>query len=135
MAETLLAVISGACLLTGGLFGILGGIGLLRFPDFYSRLHAAGITDTLCAFLIIFGLVIQAGLALISIKLLLILVFMVFTAPTATHALARAALAAGDDPHTIENESKGAAPLNLASFDSSSPSRSPDRSGEPPSNS
>ncbi|MEX0915283.1 MAG: monovalent cation/H(+) antiporter subunit G [Wenzhouxiangellaceae bacterium] len=108
MAETVFAVISGICLLTGGLFGILGGIGLLRFPDFYSRLHAAGITDTLCAFLIIIGLVIQAGLALISIKLLLILVFLVFTAPTASHALARAGLAAGVEPDTIERRRKRA---------------------------
>jgi len=112
MAETVLAVISGIFLLTGGLFGILGGIGLLRFPDFYSRLHAAGITDTLCALLIIIGLVIQAGLALVSIKLLLILVFMVFTAPTASHALARAGLAAGDDPETLEGEPAPVAPLD-----------------------
>ena len=112
MAETMLAIISGICLLSGGFFGILGGIGLLRFPDFYSRLHAAGITDTLCAFLIIVGLIIQAGLALISIKLILILVFMVFTAPTASHALARAGLAAGDDPETVESEDMPVAPLD-----------------------
>lgn len=111
MVETVLAFVSGIFLITGGLFGILGGIGLLRFPDFYSRLHAAGITDTLCAFLIIVGLMIQAGLALISIKLLLILIFMVFTAPTASHALARAGLAAGDDPNTVEEEPVSVAPL------------------------
>jgi len=131
MAETVLAVISGICLLAGGLFGILGGIGLLRFPDFYSRLHAAGITDTLCAFLIIVGLLIQAGLALVSIKLLLILVFMLFTAPTASHALARAALGAGDDPNTLENESRGAARLD-SSVAESPPMNS---AGEPSSNS
>lgn len=121
MVETILAFISGIFLLTGGIFGILGGIGLLRFPDFYSRLHAAGITDTLCAFLIIIGLVIQAGLALVSIKLMLILIFMVFTAPTASHALARAGLAAGDDPATLESEPMEIAPLGSR--------------GEPPSNS
>jgi len=131
MAETLLAVVSGICLLAGGLFGILGGIGLLRFPDFYTRLHAAGITDTLCAFLIIAGLIIQAGLALVSVKLLLILVFMVFTAPTASHALARAALAAGDDPNTLENESRGAARLDSSLTES--PQVNPP--GEPTSNS
>jgi len=103
MADTLLMVISSACLLLGGLFGIFGGIGLLRFPDVYSRLHAAGITDTLCALLIITGLMIQAGLALISIKLALILLFMLFTAPTASHALARAALAHGIEPETVDH--------------------------------
>lgn len=121
MVEAVLAVISGACLLTGGLFGVLGGIGLLRFPDFYSRLHAAGITDTLCAFLIIVGLVIQAGLALISIKLMLILIFMVFTAPTASHALARAGLAAGVEPEIVERRRQRAESLQ--------------HSGEPTSNS
>lgn len=103
MAEAILDVISAIMLLAGGVFGILGGIGLLRFPDLYGRLHAAGITDTLCAFLIIGGLLIQAGLALVSIKLALILLFMIFTAPTASHALARAALAAGIEPGTADN--------------------------------
>lgn len=93
MAEQLLVYLSWVFLLAGGAFGIIGGLGLLRFPDFYTRLHAAGVTDTLCALLIILGLVLQAGLSQISLKLLLILLFLLFTTPTATHALARAALA------------------------------------------
>jgi len=131
MAEFALDLLSGLCLLAGGVFGILGGIGLLRFPDFYTRLHAAGITDTLCAFLIIGGLLLQTGLALISLKLLLILVFMVFTSPTASHALARAGLAAGDDPATLDNESKGAARL-YDSPDSPAPAHSPGASSSKP---
>lgn len=91
-------IISWILLLTGGGVGLLGGIGLLRFPDFYTRLHAAGMTDTLCALLIITGLVLQAGLTLLSLKLGLILLFMLFTAPTASHALARAAMADNVDP-------------------------------------
>jgi multicomponent Na+:H+ antiporter subunit G len=90
--ETAANVISALFLLTGGLFGVLGGIGLLRFPDFYSRLHAAGVTETSCALLIILGLAIQSGLSLLTLKLLLILLFLLFTAPTASHALARAAM-------------------------------------------
>lgn len=109
MAELVLNVISGILLVTGGVFGILGGIGLLRFPDFYARLHAAGITDTLTALTIVAGLVIQAGLALVSIKLLLILLFMIFTSPTASHALARAGLAAGLVPHTRDRRNPAAA--------------------------
>lgn len=93
MAESAVNLLSWTLLLTGGAFGILGGIGLLRFPDFYARLHAAGMTDTLCAVLIIFGLVLQSGVSLLSLKLFLILFFLLFTTPTATHALARAALA------------------------------------------
>lgn len=92
MAEGLLELISWSFLLAGGAVAVLGGLGLLRFPDFYTRLHAAGMTDTLCALLIIMGLVMQSGLSLLTVKLLLILLFLLFTAPTATHALARAAM-------------------------------------------
>lgn len=84
--------LSWVCLVTGGFFGIVGGIGLLRFPDLFSRFHAAGVTDTLGAGLILIGLMLQAGWSLITIKLVLILAFGLFTSPTATHALAKAAL-------------------------------------------
>jgi multicomponent Na+:H+ antiporter subunit G len=103
MVDLALTILSAVMLLTGGVFGLLGGIGVVRFPDFFSRLHAAGMTDTLCAFLIIGGLVIQAGLSLLSIKLVLILLFMIFTTPTASHALARAGLAAGFAPQTADD--------------------------------
>ncbi|MDX1625835.1 MAG: monovalent cation/H(+) antiporter subunit G [Wenzhouxiangellaceae bacterium] len=102
MAETLLTILASACLLGGGAFGIIGGIGVVRFPDFYSRLHAAGITDTFCALLIITGLLILAGLDLVSIKLALILLFLLFTAPTASHALARAAMDDGVEPELAD---------------------------------
>lgn len=98
MIEAAVNVVSWVCLLTGGAFGIVGGAGLLRFPDFYSRLHAAGITDTLTALLIVAGLVLQSGASLLTLKLLLILLFLLFTTPTATHALARAAWSGGVMP-------------------------------------
>lgn len=101
----MLDVVIAFCLIGGGVFGLIGGLGLLRFPDFYTRLHAAGITDTLCALLIVLGLVISAGFSLLTLKLLLILLFLLFTAPTATHALARSAVADGIDPQTAGNES------------------------------
>lgn len=98
MADTVLDVLSALLLLTGGAFGVLGGLGLLRFPDFYTRLHAAGVTDTLCALLIVAGLALQSGLSMLTLKLALVLLFLLFTAPTASHALARAAMADGIDP-------------------------------------
>jgi multicomponent Na+:H+ antiporter subunit G len=94
----ILDILSWICLVAGGLLGIVGGIGIHRFPDFYSRLHAAGITDTLCAMLIILGLGFQAGWGIAAFKLVLIFVFLFFTAPTATHALANAALHRGLKP-------------------------------------
>ncbi len=91
-------ILSWICLLTGGTLGIIGGVGIYRFPDFYSRLHAAGITDTLCAMLILLGLGLQAGWGIAAFKLALIFVFLFFTSPTASHALANAALHSGLKP-------------------------------------
>ena len=83
---------SWACLLTGSFFALTGGIGIIRLPDFFTRLHAAGVTDTMGAGLLLLGLMLQAGLGLVTIRLLLILGFLLVTTPTATHALAKAAL-------------------------------------------
>ena len=88
----LCTTLSWICLLLGSFFAISGGVGLLRFPDFFARLHPSGMTDTLGAGLILIGLMFQAGLNLISVKLLMILVFLLLTTPTATHALAKSAL-------------------------------------------
>lgn len=92
MTLSLVDLISWACLLGGGFFGIVGGIGLVRLPDLFTRFHAAGITDTLCTALIAIGLLLQSDSWLVSVKLLLILAFLFFTSPTSTHALAKAAL-------------------------------------------
>jgi multicomponent Na+:H+ antiporter subunit G len=80
------------CLLGGSFFGISGALGLHRFPDFYTRMHATGVTDTLCATLILAGLMLQADSGLLLAKLFLTLVLLLLTAPTATHALAKAAM-------------------------------------------
>jgi multicomponent Na+:H+ antiporter subunit G len=88
----ILDIISWVCLVAGGVILIIGTIGMLRFPDFFTRLHAASVIDTLGSMLIVLGLILQAGLSLITIKLLLIIFFILFTTPTAAHALARAAL-------------------------------------------
>lgn len=85
-------------LMLGSFFCIVGGIGLHRLPDFFSRLHGAGITDTLGAGLVLFGLMLQAGLTLITVKLVFILAILWFTSPTSTHAIAKAARMAGEEP-------------------------------------
>lgn len=84
-------VLSAVFLITGCAFGIIGGWGLWRFPDFYTRMHASGITDTVAAGSVFIGLMFQFGWTLASAKLLLIMLFMLFTCPTGAHALARTA--------------------------------------------
>lgn len=78
-------------LLLGSGFCLIGAFGLMRLPDFFSRVHAASIVDSLGAILILLGLMTQTQDILVIIKLLLILLFMMLTGPTAVHALARAA--------------------------------------------
>jgi len=87
-----LDVLSWICLLGGAGFLLVGAIGLLRFPDFYTRLHAVSVCDTMGAGLVLIGLMLQGGLSLVTVKLLLIFYFMLFSGPTAVHALAEAAL-------------------------------------------
>ena len=91
MMGLIVDALSGLCVVTGGVFVVIGSLGLLRFPDFFTRMHAAGITNTLGAGLVILGLALKAGLSLASGKLLLLLVLLLLTSPCATHALARAA--------------------------------------------
>lgn len=79
----------------GSIFAAIGGIGLLRLPDFYTRLHAVGVTDTLGAALVLLGCGIQAGFSLNSVKLGMVWAFIYLTGPAATHALGKAAYAAG----------------------------------------
>lgn len=85
-------LLSWLCLISGGVLGIIAGIGLHRFPDFYTRMHAAGTIDTLCAALILIGLAFQAEFGLTTFKLLFIFIFIFFTSPTASHSLANAAI-------------------------------------------
>ena len=94
MLEILAAFLLGV----GILFTIAGTIGLLRFPDFYSRLHAAGVTETLGMLAIVSGLMLHAESGGALVRLVLIALFMLVTAPIASHALARAARHAGVRP-------------------------------------
>ncbi len=96
--SAVLDILSWLLIVGGGAFCIIGGIGLIRMPDFYTRVHAASVTETLGAGLILLGLMLQAGFMLACAKLVLIAVLILFMSPTATHALTRAALLRGLDP-------------------------------------
>ena len=82
----------------GTAFCLVGAVGVLRFPDVYSRMHAAGVTDTLGALLVLLGLLLLAGFSLAGTKLVFILAFLWMASPTATHALAKAARHGGVHP-------------------------------------
>ncbi|MFM9967534.1 MAG: monovalent cation/H(+) antiporter subunit G [Burkholderiales bacterium] len=102
--STLADLASWVCLMAGGFFCVVGTIGLNRMPDFYTRMHAASVTDTLGAGLVLLGLVLQAGWTLVMVKLVFIGLLIFFTSPTATHALAKAALARGVKPVLYEED-------------------------------
>ena len=97
-------VVSAVLVVAGAVFALIGGIGIVRLPDFFARIHGAGITDTLGAGLILTGLMFLSPHWLVTVKLVAILTFLWITSPTATHALANAALGAGLKPRVDEGE-------------------------------
>jgi multicomponent Na+:H+ antiporter subunit G len=97
-------IVTTVLLVLGLLFILLGVVGILRLPDFYTRLHAMGKCDTLGVTLMLVGLAVYEGWSLGSVKLLLISVFIWLANPTATHALGRAALKSGLKPWSRDEE-------------------------------
>lgn len=91
-------LLSRALLAGGGFFCIVGALGLLRMPDFFTRMHAASVIETLGAGMLLAGMMLQAGLSLVTVRLLIIGLLLFFACPTAAHALGRAALARGLRP-------------------------------------
>ena len=81
MIELLRDVVAALLLAGGSAFLLIGAVGVLRFPDFYTRLHPAGLTDTAGAGLILAGLMVESGFNLITAKLVLVLILIVFTSP------------------------------------------------------
>lgn len=103
-------VLSFLCFLGGGALAIIGALGLIRLPDFFSRVHGASLTDTLAAGLVLFGLALQAGVSIVSVKLVLIFLFLSISGPAATHALGKAALSGSIRPILAKDEER--APSN-----------------------
>ena len=96
--EILLDSASWLLMTAGGAFVFIGGLGALRMPDLYTRMHAASVTDSMGAILVLLGIMLQAGWSLATIKLIAILLFLLLTSPTSSYALASAALLAGKRP-------------------------------------
>ncbi len=85
-------------LLVGVFFMLAGTIGFVRFPDFYSRMHATGKCDTLGEGLMLVALIIYGGATFISVKILFLMAFILLANPTSTHAIAKAAYDVGLEP-------------------------------------
>lgn len=95
MLQNILTVVL-ICL--GIFFMLVGSVGILRLPDFYSRTHAVSLSDSLGIFLVISGLIVHEGFTQSSLKLLLLVVFVALSNPIGTHALSNAALRRGVKP-------------------------------------
>lgn len=111
--ETALDVLSWISIAGGLVFMLVGTVGILRMPDVYTRLHAAGMTDTMGAGLLLLGMALQtivgithgeSGYWFVLVRLVLVYAFLLFTSPIATHALARAGLAGGVEPWSRDGE-------------------------------
>jgi multicomponent Na+:H+ antiporter subunit G len=102
--NVLLDVLSWACLLLGSGVCVIGGAGMLRMPDFYTRAHAAGLTDTLGAGLILLGLAFQTRPDLVTVKLAMVMILLFITSPTACHALVKAAYSSGVRAVTFQDD-------------------------------
>lgn len=95
-------VLSWICIVSGAFFVMVGAFGSWRLEDFWARLHAASVTDSGGVILLTVGMCLQAGLSLVTVKLLIIGIFLFITGPTATHAVANAALISGLRPRVAK---------------------------------
>lgn len=98
MTALVLDLLSWVLIVTGAAAAFTGALGILRLPDVYARMHAAGIIDTFGVAAVMLGLFLQAESWITAVKLAMAALFIFFTSPTATHALARAAIHGGVRP-------------------------------------
>jgi len=98
MMDMLITILSGLSIAIGVVALLIGSLGLIRLPDVFCRIHAVGMIDTAGASFIILGMIIHQGFSLVSVKLLLIGIFLFFTSPIATHAVAQVAHKMGVKP-------------------------------------
>ena len=108
MIALLLDIASWLSFLAGGFFLSIGAIGMVRLPDFWARLHAASIIDSAGIGLLLLGMALQAGLTIVTVKIVLIVLFLAVTGPTATHAVANAAFVSGSRPRELVADVGGA---------------------------
>lgn len=98
MLDLIIEIISYIFISLGLFFMLTGAIGIVRMPDFFSRLHPAGMVDSIGAPLIFLGIILQEGFSFFSGKIVLLAIFMFITSPTASHAIAKSAFLCGLKP-------------------------------------
>jgi len=103
----LIDIVSWLLILAGSFFTLVGTFGLVRMPEIYTRMHAASVTDTLGVGFLVFGMMLQAGLSLVTLKLAFLLMLFLFTGPVVTHALALVCLHEKIQPLLSEDRRKG----------------------------
>lgn len=105
--DNAVTALSWLLIVAGAFFLFIGSLGMLRLQDFWSRLHAASIIDSAGAGLLLFGMMLQGGFTLVTLKLAFIVLFLLITGPTASHAVANAAFTSGSRPmDMVEDETK-----------------------------
>ncbi len=126
--ELIIEIASWVLILSGSFFAFVGALGVWRLPEFWSRLHGASVTDSAGMILLLAGMALQGGLTLVTVKIIIIGIFLFITGPTATHAVANAAFVTGlrpteapglvsdaDDPDTAD--AAGGTPAGQADRD------------------
>lgn len=106
MSQTLINYLGNFFIFAGMFFLFVGSIGLLRLPDFFTRLHGTSKTDTLGIGLVFLGLFCYVGWSLVAVKLILIIFFVFFTGPVSSHALAKAAYKSGLVPYKVDDKTE-----------------------------
>jgi multicomponent Na+:H+ antiporter subunit G len=109
VTAVVLDIASWALILLGSVFVVIGAFGMVRMPDVFTRMHAASVVDTLGMAFLLFGMMLQAGFTLVTLKLVFLVALFVLTTPVVTHALARACLHEGIQPvlaHDRRNRSQ-----------------------------
>jgi len=108
--QVVIDIASWVLIALGSIFVIIGAFGVVRMPDVFTRMHAASVTETLGVGFLILGMILQAGLSLVALKLLVLLALLFFTGPVVTHALAQAALHEKIEPLLAEDRRGRLAP-------------------------
>ena len=105
--QTLPTLLAYASMAIGAVFIVIGGIGVLRMPEIYTRMHASSVTETTGSLFVLTGLMILSGFTLATVKLFAIALFLLFTSPVSTYALANTASIAGQKPLVVKDKGGG----------------------------